>query len=150
MCLQVIADALDEAVLRTSVRDNTVNRSTADAQTFYSFYLLPRAHLILLDCCLFFYKARVLAGDIERLPALHSKQQGQSCYNINGSVPPKSIQIEPLLARLHSACFLVWKNRYELATGQESTDAVEERKSTWKAEVNRGHKVQAVIFRLSH
>lgn len=45
VCLQVIAEALDEAVQRKGEGDNTVNRSTADAQTFYSLYLLPAAHL---------------------------------------------------------------------------------------------------------
>ena len=45
MRLQVTAEVLDEAVLRKRVRDNTVNRSTTDAQTVYSFYLLPGAHL---------------------------------------------------------------------------------------------------------
>lgn len=103
VCLQVKA----EAAQRKGLRDNTVKRSAPDAQTFYS--LLPGVHLMSLewDCCLFSFRARVLAGDSEELPALHSTWQGQSCYNLNGSVPPESIQIEPLLARLHSACFLV-------------------------------------------
>lgn len=48
VCLQVTAEVLDEAVLRKCVRDNTVNRSTTDAQIVYSFYLLPGAHLTLL------------------------------------------------------------------------------------------------------
>lgn len=81
------------------------------------------------DCCLFSFRARVLAGDSEGLPALYSKWQGQSCYNLNGSVPPESIQIEPLLARLHSVCFLVERNQYELATGWEYRDTAGERKN---------------------
>lgn len=100
MCLQVVAEALDEAVLRSGVGDNAVNRSVPDARTFYGFCLLPGAHLTSLECCLSSFRARVFAGDVEGLPALHSKQQGQSCYNINGSMPPESIQIEPLPVRL--------------------------------------------------
>lgn len=45
VCLQVKAEA--EAAQRKGVRDNTVKRSTPDAQTFYS--LLPGVHLMSLE-----------------------------------------------------------------------------------------------------
>lgn len=112
---EAMAETLDEAVLRTGVRDRI---------WFTDLLLTAKPFTVSVSCLELLRRGQSAASPLSglgfRLEMLKgfqpSKRQGQSCHTVNGSVPPASIRSGPLSGRLHRARSLAQRGQCELGT----------------------------------